>query len=182
METGLMILGLGIAVGTLTAILWSIVFPERRLWPPSKYTAMTPILVWVPTFTLFGVLILLGVLGWGELSIPNWIRFGVGVSLVLIGNVVVWTEVFYFGISQTGGAVGNLRTSGFYRYTRNPQYMADIVMICGWMILSAAPYALLLGFSATAILAIAPFSEEPWLREQYGSDFDAYAKTVRRFI
>lgn len=169
-------------MGTLAALIWSILCPRRRLWPPSKYTAMTPILVWVPTFTLFGVLILLGVLGWGELSIPNWIRFGVGVPLVLIGNVVVWTEVFYFGISQTGGAVGTLRTIGFYRYTRNPQYAADIVMICGWMMLSAAPCALLLGFSAAAVLIIAPFSEEPWLREQYGSDYEAYARTVRRFI
>lgn len=63
MRNFLVILALGIAGMTLAAILWSIAFPDRRIWPPKRYTTFTPFLVWVPTFTLFGVLILLGVLG-----------------------------------------------------------------------------------------------------------------------
>ncbi len=33
-----------------------------------------PFLVWVPAFTLFGVLIALRVLGWGEVRLPSWLR------------------------------------------------------------------------------------------------------------
>ncbi len=135
----LVALGLGIAAMTLAAILWSIAFPARRIWPPQRYTALTPFLVWVPTFTLFGVLILLGVLGWADLAIPSWVRFGVGLPLILLGNIVVWMEVSHFGVPQTGGAKGTLRTEGMYRNSRNPQYMADIGIVSGWMILSAAP-------------------------------------------
>ena len=62
-EVILIYLGLGIAAVTLASILWSIAFPERRIWPPKRYTSITPILVWVPTFSLFGILIMLGVLG-----------------------------------------------------------------------------------------------------------------------
>ena len=109
MQGFLIILGLGVAAMTLAAIFWSIAFPDRRIWPPKRYTALTPFLVWVPTCTLFGVLILLGVLGWADLAIPSWVRFGVGLPLILIGNIVVWMEVSHFGVPQTGGAKVGLR-------------------------------------------------------------------------
>ena len=54
MEFVFIILGVGIALGTLAAILWSVIYPERRLWPPRRYNALTPFLVWVPTFALLG--------------------------------------------------------------------------------------------------------------------------------
>ena len=57
-EVILIYLGLGIAAVTLASILWSIAFPARRIWPPKRYTSITPILVWVPTFSLFGILII----------------------------------------------------------------------------------------------------------------------------
>lgn len=60
MPTVLVFTGLMIASATFAAMLWSIAYPERRLWPPKRYTMTTPILVWVPTFTLFGILIALG--------------------------------------------------------------------------------------------------------------------------
>ena len=116
METSLTIVGLGIALSTLAAILWSIARPSERLWPPISYTPLTPILIWVPTFLLFGVLIALGLLGWGELALPRWLRFGIGIPLIVIGNIAVWSAVAGFGIHKTGGAVGTLHTGGLYRY------------------------------------------------------------------
>jgi len=89
MESTLLFLGLGLAAATLASILWSIAVPERRIWPPKRYTAFTPVLVWVPTFSLFGILILLGVWGWGDLAVPGWLRFGIGIPLIVIGNIVV---------------------------------------------------------------------------------------------
>lgn len=182
MPTVLVFTGLMIAAATFAAMLWSIVFPNRRLWPPKRYTMATPILVWVPTFTLFGILIVLGVMEWGNLPIPNWLRFGVGVSLIVAGNVVVWSEAAKFGVAQTGGAKGTLRTSGMYRYSRNPQYLADIAMISGWIVLCASSGAALVGSAGIAVLIAAPFAEEPWLKGQYGSAFENYRTKVRRFL
>ena len=178
----LIVVGLVIAAGTLAAILWSIVFPERRLWPPKRYTKATPVLVWVSTFTLFGILIVLGLMNWGSLPIPTWLRFGAGIPLILAGNVIVWSEVAQFGIAQTGGAKGSLRTGGMYRYSRNPQYVADIAMIVGWVMLCASASAALVGTFGIIVLIAAPFAEEPWLKEQYGSAFKDYKAKVRRFL
>ena len=182
MPTVLVVTGLMIAATTFAAILWSIAYPARRLWPPMRYTMATPILVWGPTFTLFGILIVLGVMGWGSLPIPTWLRFGVGIPLTIAGNVVVWSEAAKFGVAQTGGAKGSLRTSGMYRYSRNPQYVADIAMIIGWIMLCASSGAALVGFAGIAVLIAAPFAEEPWLKEQYGSAFEDYRAKVRRFL
>jgi protein-S-isoprenylcysteine O-methyltransferase Ste14 len=182
METTLVSVGLVIAAATLGSILWSIAYPERRIWPPQQYTAITPILVWVPTFSLFGILIVLGVWSWGNFALPSWLRFGFGIPLIVIGNIVVWSEVAHFGVPQTGGAKGTLRTAGMYRYTRNPQYIADIAIVGGWLILTAAPSVLIVGTASILILITAPFAEEPWLTKQYGSDFEEYMASTRRFL
>ena len=83
MEACLTLLGLGIAAGTLATILWSIASPSQRLWPPDEYTIRTPFLVRIPTFTLFSVLVLLGILEWASLPLPDWMRFWIGVPLIL---------------------------------------------------------------------------------------------------
>lgn len=182
MQAVLIVVGLVMAAGTLAAILWSIAYPERRLWPPQRYTKATPVLVWMPTFTLFGILFVLGIMNWRSLPIPTWLRFGAGIPLILVGNVIVWSEVAQFGIAQTGGAKGSLRTGGMYRFSRNPQYVADIAMIVGWIVLCASTGAALIGFAGIAVLIAAPFAEEPWLQAQYGSAFEDYRATVRRFL
>ena len=155
MQAVLIVVGLVIAAGTLAAILWSIAYPERRVWPPKRYRKATPVLVWVPTFTLCGILIVLGFMNWASLPIPTWLRFGVGIPLIVAGNVVVWSEVAQFGIAQTGGAKGSLRTGGMYRYARNPQYVADIAMIIGWIVLCASSGAALVGIAGIAVLIAA---------------------------
>ncbi|MEM5469802.1 MAG: methyltransferase family protein [Paracoccaceae bacterium] len=182
MEETSLYLGLGIAGVTLCLILWSIAFPRRRIWPPKNFTRVTPILVWAPTLSLFGILILLGILGWGSLQISSWVRFGIGIPLIIIGHFVVWAEVVHFGLPQTGGAKGALRTAGMYRFSRNPQYVADIAMVGGWMILSATPLAFVLGVAIVVILIATPFAEEPWLKEEYGSQYEEYKASTRRFL
>jgi protein-S-isoprenylcysteine O-methyltransferase Ste14 len=50
------------------------------------------------------------------------------------------------------------------------------------MILSAALWAMVVGLAGIAVLIAAPFSEEPWLKDQYGSAFEQYASRVGRFF
>lgn len=173
MSAVLSIIGFLIAAATLGALVWSIAFPARRIWPPKTYNAWTPIVVWVPTFALLGTLIALGVIGWGQMELPAWMRYGLGIPIVVLSNIVVWSAVLRFGIAQTGGAEGTLKTDGLYRYSRNPQYVADACMIFGWLLLSSSATALLVGAAAIFLLLLAPFAEESWMKERYGGAYEA---------
>ena len=183
MTAAITLTGLIVASATLAAILWSIRMPSRRIWPPRSYDdVVTPLQVWGPTLVLAGAIVWLGLLGWGELGLPRWLRWGIGGPLIVLSNVAVWSEVAWFGLRQTGGAEGPLRTDGLYRWSRNPQYVADIVMVLGWIILSASTLAMVVGTAAIAILAAAPFAEETWMAERHGQDWRNYVTATPRYI
>ena len=182
MATTIFIFGLLMALITLVTIIWSISHPEKRIWPPKKYTHFTPLLVWVPTFSLFGILILLWILEWWEITLSAWIRYGVGIPIIVLANIAVWYEAWKFGMKQTGWAVWTLRTNGLYKFSRNPQYVADISIIIGWIILSCSPLTWILGTVGILVLITAPFSEEIWLKETYGKAYEDYLSNTRRFL
>lgn len=53
--------GLSVAAASLAAIIFSALYPARRIWPPQSYGRTTKAVVWALTLTLFGALIALGV-------------------------------------------------------------------------------------------------------------------------
>ena len=82
------------------------------------------------------------------------------------------------GSGQRGGFV----SSGPYRFTRNPQYVGDIVFFVGVGVIANSVFLwiahvlLILGF------VVAPLTEEPWLEEQYGDAYREYRRRVPRFL
>ncbi len=72
---------------------------------------------------------------------------------------------------------------GLYRFTRNPMYVAVLVMLAGWALaygsrtlwLYAGVVALL--FHIRVILF-----EEPWLARRYAADYAAYRARVPRWL
>ncbi len=179
---GLNVLALTLAGLTSTAMIWSVIYPDRRVWPPRFYGPQTPVIVWGVTCALFGAIIALGILGWGEAPTADPLRYVLGPLLILLGNLGVWSEVIRFGLSQTGGAVGLLKVDKIYRYSRNPQYIADIAILIGWALLSASVIALPAIVAVILVLLIAPFAEEPWLLQQYGQAYRHYKAMVRRYL
>lgn len=78
--------------------------------------------------------------------------------------------------------MANVANWRFLSFLAQPSVLSRHRHDTGMDVLTAAPLAILVGFAAIIVLAAAPFSEEPWLRSQYGSDFDKYAEHVRRFL
>ncbi|KIN69950.1 hypothetical protein Z945_3842 [Sulfitobacter noctilucae] len=40
----------------------------------------------------------------------------------------------------------------------------------------------MVGMAGILVLIAAPFAEEPWLKEKYGSEFEEYRASTRRFL
>jgi protein-S-isoprenylcysteine O-methyltransferase Ste14 len=86
------------------------------------------------------------------------------------------------GLHASQGLEGRLVEQGPYRFTRNPQYVADIAMLAGFAILSNSILALFTSLLGMVWFVLAPYTEEPWLRERYGANYDVYMSKVPRFL
>jgi protein-S-isoprenylcysteine O-methyltransferase Ste14 len=180
----ILVLATGLAAGgyMFSMLLWSYVYPHSRAWPPKQATAAIKVRVWFMTITIFAAAFVLGLLDWNRFEWSSTVRWSIGLPLILIGNLVVWRGVLKIGMAATSGEASGLVTSGLYRWSRNPQYVADMAILIGWGVLSASFWALPVLVIGLAVLAIAPLAEEPWLQEVYGVKYSTYKQTVRRFI
>lgn len=178
----IILVGVLASLFVISCLIWSILVPEKRFWPPEQSTRGNRILVWILTVIVFTSAFILGVMDWNALKFPALVQWGIGFPMVLLGNWFAWSEAFNLGMETTSGAVGNLRTQGLYKYSRNPQYVADVGILVGWMILSGSIWSLPVLAAGVLALVLAPFAEESWLRHKYGETYIQYCRNVRRFI
>ena len=76
-----------------------------------------------------------------------------------------------------------LVTIGLYRFSRNPMYVAVIVMLVGWALSFRMPSLWLYAAAiALAFVARVILFEEPWLARTHGDEWDAYRRRVRRWL
>jgi len=183
-EAYYLILAVGLLAGAymLGMLVWSVVQPKRRIWPPDNATTAIKFRVWFMTILIFMAAFFLGVLDWNRLDWPASVRWGIGLPLIIIGNIVVWRGVHKIGMGATSGEATGLKTDGLYNWSRNPQYMADITILFGWGILAASLWAIPVLILGLVVLLLAPLAEEPWLQDKYGTVYQDYKKTVRRYL
>jgi protein-S-isoprenylcysteine O-methyltransferase Ste14 len=76
-----------------------------------------------------------------------------------------------------------LVTVGLYRYSRNPMYVAVIIILCGWALAfgTRALWYYALAFAIGFHLRVVLF-EEPFLAQMHGEEFTAYRSRVRRWF
>jgi protein-S-isoprenylcysteine O-methyltransferase Ste14 len=83
---------------------------------------------------------------------------------------------------QTLGLQGELITNGPYRYSRNPQYVAEIVTFLSVVLITNSLLAAVICALVVLWFLLAPLAEEPWLARQFGERFDDYRRRVPRFL
>lgn len=77
----------------------------------------------------------------------------------------------------------NLVVSGPYRFSRNPMYIAVVLVILGWALafhslpLAAYALAMVIVFHLRVVLG-----EEPWLAREHGDRWAGYSKRVPRWL
>ena len=91
--------------------------------------------------------------------------------------------VFGRGTPAPIDAPKRLVTRGFYRYTRNPMYVAVLTVVMGWAALFGA--AVLVGYGVVLFVAFSFFIrlyEEPRLAREFGEEYAEYASRVGRWV
>lgn len=171
------------ALTLLLALAGSIAFPSRRIWPPTERgAAWRQTLIWVCFLGAFAGLMVVGVSSVGTLGLGGgWVRW-VGAGLVLAGLGLAIYGIAFLGDRNTVGLKDTLITGGPYRYTRNPQYLGDLAVIAGLVVLTDSLPAALAAIPGALCFLAFPFAEEPWLERQYGAAYRAYRRGVPRFL
>lgn len=124
--------------------------------------------------------------GWRvQEPLPYWgpLR-AVGALLVGAGALILLHSFARFVVEGVGtpapvAPTERLVVGGFYRYVRNPMYVAVVATIIGQALALGQPGLLLYGaIVAAAMVAFVHGYEEPALREQFGAEYDAYRRAV----
>lgn len=139
-----------------------------------------------PSISLAAVLVLRPRLILGSPAL-NTILIAVGTTMVLAGGVLrlltIGLEYIHRGGKNKTIYAGRLVTGGMYSCTRNPMYVANLLIVTGMTLATCSPeaYAVLIPifvFVYQAILA----AEEDYLTKRFGRDYEEYCATVNRFL
>jgi protein-S-isoprenylcysteine O-methyltransferase Ste14 len=115
-------------------------------------------------------------------------RIAIGSVLMMLGGALMGasSKAFkvqgeHFSHAEKTSAVVN---TGPFRFSRNPVYLAMMIIIAGLAIASNIAWILitfhLIGVLALHFLVVLP--EEKYLRSTLGSDYDEYCNEVRRWL
>ena len=108
--------------------------------------------------------------------------------LLIIGAAVyiwcVWDfATFGRGTPAPIDAPKRLVVHGLYHYTRNPMYLAGLLVILGWATHFFDPWLLLYGCGIAACFHLfVVLYEEPHLQHLFGADYDGYRSAVNRWL
>ncbi len=136
-----------------------------------------------------GALIGLIALGTPPMTWGYTTRVGIGASAAIAGLLIAWSGVITFRRARTTvnplhpEAATALVAGGIYRYTRNPMYLGMLLVLLGWSVYLARPWALAVLTAFVVYMTrfqIRP--EERALERIFGGEFEAYRRTVRRWL
>lgn len=105
-----------------------------------------------------------------------------GIIFILSGLYMWYAAVFRAKIDD--GILGNhLVTTGIYAWVRNPIYSAFLIACTGVLLIYGNLYLLVLPFVYWGFLTVLmKHTEEKWLGELYGQEYEEYCRQVNRCI
>ncbi|HKE91897.1 MAG TPA: isoprenylcysteine carboxylmethyltransferase family protein [Gemmatimonadales bacterium] len=112
----------------------------------------------------------------------------VGALFVTVGAAVLATCIWEFARSGRGtlspvDPPKQLVVRGLYRYVRNPMYVGVTTMLLGELLVTrTTTFALYCAGWLVAVNLFIIGYEEPTLRSQFGASYEAYTKSVGRWI
>ena len=168
----------------LAGIVWSVVRPDRRIriWPPPGPRSWQYVLTWTGFFAAVGLNACLLLLDWNSWVFTGDLRFLLGIPLALLGGLLAIWGAVTIGWKNSSGERDGFFASGPYRFTRNPQYLGDNVLFLGLSIIANSQLLWITHALLALVFIIAPLSEEVWLKEQYGEEYERYRREMPRFL
>ena len=131
------------------------------------------------------------ILAWAQsrflplLPVPHGVRL-IGLGLIVAGATLLVASAVAFRAQKTTilprEVPRAMITSGLYSRSRNPIYLGDALMLAGAALAWDAASLVLVPAFMAVITRRFILGEEAGLRRTFGTEFDAYAARVRRWL
>ena len=111
-----------------------------------------------------------------------------GIAILLLGIILLLWCVRDFYVAGRGTLAPwsppkRLVIVGLYRLSRNPMYIAVLLVLCGWATLfESRPLWVYAALIAIAFHLRVVLGEEPWLDRTHGAEWLAYRERVPRWL
>lgn len=103
--------------------------------------------------------------------------------LLIIFSVVIWYNALFRAKIDDGITGNKLITTGIYSFVRNPIYSALMFICTGVLLISGNVYFYPLFFFYWIFMTILlKCTEEKWLKNLYGKEYEEYCRRVNRCI
>jgi protein-S-isoprenylcysteine O-methyltransferase Ste14 len=141
------------------------------------------------------VLLAIGAAMWGLARVVSAIpmdlgvRIAAGLVVAVLGGFIAIRAAIAFRRAQTiidpmtPEKTASIVMGDVFRFTRNPMYVGQTLVLVGWALFLAAPWTLV--GPVIFVLYVTRFQilpEERVLSEKFGGDFLAYMSKVRRWL
>lgn len=160
------------------SLVFSIVYPQKRIWPPPGKWTWQFFYTWGITGCVAICYLILGISEFSGFKTHSMI----GGIILLAGEYLRFQSIHALGISTGLGLKGTLITKGPYAWSRNPMYIADITALLGITVFFHTPKTWILFGIWSIWFLLAPLAEEPWLKKQYGTPYREYMQRVPRWF
>jgi protein-S-isoprenylcysteine O-methyltransferase Ste14 len=165
----------------LAGAVWCIAFPKLRVYPMEAkgfwFYAM-----WLLFYFAFASNVALVIIDWNTGLWLSNLRFFLGLPLAALGAGFVAWGIATLGIKNTSGLRDGFVSRGPYALSRNPQYVGDMTLFLGFIIIANSELVLITHSLTALLFVLAPFAEEPWLVAEYGDEYVVYRRDVPRFL
>ena len=119
---------------------------------------------------------------WPAVSVPLFIHIP-GMLFILIGLSFLIVGMIRLGIDiSIGRGTQELKISGIYRFSRNPQAVACGLYVMGFFMLWPSYYALGWMFLYFFLIHMMVLAEEEHLKRNHGPRYQAYCEKVPRYF
>ena len=118
----------------------------------------------------------------GELSKGETIFIIIGILFIMLG-LYLWIQAVIVQKINRKVKENKLITTGVYSIVRNPVYSAFLFIFTGILLFTLNCILLILPFVFWAFLTILmKNTEEKWLKNEFGKEYEEYLKEVNRVI
>ena len=123
----------------------------------------------------------------GRLPLPDLVAEGVGGIILVAALMLIVSAVSAFaeaGEKLRPATPSNaLLTEGVYQFTRNPMYLAMVLIGVGFGIATENLWIIIASIGAGAIINFLVFPhEEAYLERKFGVDYREFKERVRRWV